>query len=146
RDLEHRLQELRLHLALVVRGHIGQDRLDLLGEIEALRVEDHQFLLDADGEGRPVEAVFEHEWARVLWASWRSRPPLSPSPSRSRCSPPSHQASARGFAACSSSSGPGMARSSSCPSTRASSTAPATSSPTRPPRIPNTNSTSRPTP
>ena len=71
-DLEHRLHQLGLHLPLELRRHGGEDRLDLLGQAQAVGVEDHQLLLDADRERGAVEAVFEHEWARLLWAPWGS--------------------------------------------------------------------------
>ena len=41
-------------------GTAREDRLDLLREVEAVGVEDHQLLLDPDRERRAVEAVFEH--------------------------------------------------------------------------------------
>ena len=50
-------------------GHRGEDRLDLLGEVEIVGVEDHQLLLDADRERRPVEAVVEHGRPRLLSGS-----------------------------------------------------------------------------
>ena len=120
--------------------HRVEDRLDLLREAQAVGVEDHQLLLDADRERGPVEAVFEHERARVLWAPWRSGPRPSRSPFWRRSRP----ASAPACAACCSSSAPATARCCSCPSTRASSTARATSSPTRPRRTPSTSSASPP--
>ena len=60
RHLQHRLQQLGLHLALQLRRDRGEDRLDLVREVEAVGVEEHQFLLDPDRERGAVEVVFEH--------------------------------------------------------------------------------------
>jgi hypothetical protein len=60
RDLEHGLHQLRLHLPVELGRDRREQHLDLLGEVEALGVEDHQLLLDADRERGAGEAVFEH--------------------------------------------------------------------------------------
>jgi hypothetical protein len=57
-DLADRFHELRLDVA----GDPGlgqrlEQRLDRVGEVERLRVDDHQLLLDADREGSPREGV-----------------------------------------------------------------------------------------
>jgi hypothetical protein len=44
-DLEHRLHELGLDLAV---GRVLEQRLDGVGEVAGLRVEDHQLLLDPE--------------------------------------------------------------------------------------------------
>src|SRR5204862_4685116 len=59
-NLQHRLQELRLHLPLAIRRHRSEYRLDLLRQVQAVGVEDHQLFLDADRERGAVEAVVEH--------------------------------------------------------------------------------------
>ena len=50
RDLEHRLHELGLHLRLeLVTRDRGQEGVDVLNEVEAVRVEEHVLLLDSEG-------------------------------------------------------------------------------------------------
>ena len=58
RHLEHRLHQLGLDVALqpVALGRLEHD-LDRVGQLEGVGVEDHQLLLDADGERRPREPV-----------------------------------------------------------------------------------------
>ena len=50
---QHRLQQLGLDLAVALVG--VDDRLDLVGELERLAVEDHQLLLDAQRVARAGE-------------------------------------------------------------------------------------------
>ena len=50
RDLEHRLHELGLHLRFELVTHDRrQEGVDVLDEVEALRVEEHVLLLDSEG-------------------------------------------------------------------------------------------------
>ena len=116
-DLEERLQELGLHLALELGGDPVEDVGDPLRELEALGVHEHQLLLDSDGERGACEVVFDARRGALLGRRrcrcypgcgqltsepWRSRAP----PSRSPCWQPSPPASARACAACCSSSAP----------------------------------------
>src|SRR5262249_7325526 len=49
RDLEHRLHQLRVHVRLeLVAGHRLEHGVDVLDEVERLRVEEHVLLLDAE--------------------------------------------------------------------------------------------------
>ena len=65
-DLEDGLEELRLDLAGVLVGHVGEHRLDALGQVEGRGIQEHQLLLDPDGEGCAVEAVLEHGWVPAI--------------------------------------------------------------------------------
>src|SRR3954454_5078033 len=60
RHLQDRLHQLGLHLAGEILGQVPEDRVDPLGQLESLGIADHQLLLDADGEARLAEFVFQH--------------------------------------------------------------------------------------
>jgi hypothetical protein len=61
-DLADRLHQLRLHLALG-RRHRLEHRLDRVRELERLRVDDHELLLDPEREARAGEPVLH----RAAW-------------------------------------------------------------------------------
>ena len=170
RDLQHRLVQLGLDVALDVVGDRLEDALDPLRQLQRLGVADHQLLLDSEGEGRPAEVVIEHARSdrippvplrhqrpsAILFGAIQATP-AEPGGNREDGSEVVHRAevaarraarraSARACAGCCSSSGPATGPCCCCRSTRASSTAPGTSSPTPPPRTPSTSSASPPRP
>jgi hypothetical protein len=72
-DLDHRLQELRLHLGrLLLALEGGQDLVDPGDELEALAVQELEFLLDPEAERRAL--------AEVLLQCPATAPPPSPRP------------------------------------------------------------------
>ena len=102
RDLQHRLEQLRLDV--LVLAVLLEHRLDRVGQRQRLGVEDHQLLLDPDREAgagelrlhrpRRVRALhakrFENRggapWRLATTASCTSSPSITGARSRRRCS------------------------------------------------------------